>query len=166
MNDIDLTLPKGAAFSADRRFRYALWRVWNRRPLLMFIGLNPSKAGEMADDPTITRMVARAFRGGYGGLLVANLFAYVSTDPTALLGRDDLVGEMTDQYLRHMVSITERQLCGWGSFLAAAKRAAAVYQMLTNPACLGVNADSQPKHPLYLPYSTPMVRWERFEVVR
>jgi hypothetical protein len=49
---------KEAEFSACRKNRYALWRVWNEAdPLVMFIGLNPSVADETADDPTIRRCI-------------------------------------------------------------------------------------------------------------
>ena len=47
----------GAIFSADRVYRYALWRRWSffgdRR--LVFVGLNPGTADENVDDPTIRR---------------------------------------------------------------------------------------------------------------
>jgi len=128
----------------------------------MTIGLNPSTAAEINDDPTITRLQARAYKTGYGGLLMANLYAYVSTDPKELLGDGDFgwfVGEHTDYYLRRMIDMSDKQLCGWGSFKPVILRAPTVYSMLKNPYCLGVNADGQPKHPLYISYDTPMVRF-------
>ena len=164
---IDLARPKGAVFSGDRAFRYALWRAWDTsKPVLMFIGLNPSKAGEIFDDPTVTRMMARAMRADYGGLLVGSLFAYVSTNPRVLLMRPDKVGPETDYFLQWMVRLSALQLCGWGSFEAARRRASAVYDMLTKPVVLGLNKDGQPKHPLYLSYALPMVPWAPHEVTR
>lgn len=160
MKDIDLTIPKGAIFSDDGKYRYALWRVWNfHRPMLMQIGLNPSKAGAERNDPTVTRNMTRAYRCGYGGLLQANLYAYASTLPEVLLGDGDFVGALTDDYLRRMICMSSRQLCGWGSFSPVAKRAPIVLAMLTEPYCLGTNADGQPKHPLYVSYDTPMIEY-------
>ena len=157
MEGIDLSNPTGAIFSEDRKYRYALWRVWNiNKPILVQIGLNPSKADEIRSDPTITRGIARADKAGFGGFIMGNLDAYVSTDPKALLNNGYAVGEFTDYYLKEMVKLSERQLCGWGSFKGMAERASAVYKMLPNPYCLGVNADGQPKHPLYVSYNTPM----------
>ena len=160
MKQIDLTLAKGAIFSDDRRYRYALWRVWQpNKPILIQISLNPSYANEFKNDPTITRGIVRADRNGFGGFIMGNLDAYVSTDPKALLNNEYAVGEFTDYYIREMVMLSERQLCGWGSFKGMAERASKVYAMLPNPYCLGVNADGQPKHPLYIGYDVPMVRY-------
>jgi hypothetical protein len=72
---------RGAAFSACRRYRYRLWRMWDRRPHCCFVMLNPSTADELANDPTVERCERRARAWGYGGLEVANVFAWRSTDP-------------------------------------------------------------------------------------
>jgi len=157
---IDLGIPQGAIFSDDGKYRYALWRVWSKtRRILLQIGLNPSKAGAIKNDPTITRGMVRADREGFGGFLMANLYAYVSTDPKALLVNDNSVGELTDYYLKQMIALSSRQLCGWGSFAPVAKRAPIVLAMLKEPYCLGINADGQPKHPLYVGYNVPMIKY-------
>src|SRR3990167_10423761 len=153
MKQIDLTIPKGAIFSEDRRYRYALWRVWNpSKPILGGVGLNPSDANEFKNDPTITRGIVRADRNGFGGFIMTNLHGLVSTDSNALLDNPDAIGELNDYYIKQMVELTECQLCGWGSFKSVIYRAKPVYLMLTNPVCLGLNTDSQPKHPLYVSY--------------
>ena len=37
-------MKKGAELSPCRRYRYALWRIWDdSKPAVMFIGLNPPK---------------------------------------------------------------------------------------------------------------------------
>lgn len=159
LKEIDLSSPQGAIFSEDRKYRYALWRMWNRiLPTLLVIGLNPSCADEIKNDPTITRSIVRADRTGFGALIMANLYAYVSTDPKALLSNGDSVGEFTDYYLKQMITMSGRQLCGWGSFAPVVKRAPIVLAMIKEPYCLGVNMDGQPKHPLYVGYDVPMRR--------
>ena len=159
MKEIDLQTPKGAIFSEDRKYRYALWRVWNSsRPILLQIGLNPSKANEIRSDPTITRGTVRANREGFGGFLMANLYSYVSTNPDNLLNHGNCIGEYTDYYLKQMIDLSEKQLCGWGSFKPVQARASIVLNMIKEPYCLGVNADGQPKHPLYIGYNIPMIR--------
>ena len=95
-----MTISKGATFSGDRLYRYKLWRIWDesKRPAL-FIGLNPSTADENIDDPTIRRCIDFAMQWGEGGLIMANLFAYRSTDPKELKGIADPVGRDNDEYL-------------------------------------------------------------------
>lgn len=160
MKTIDFSIPMGAIFSEDRRYRYALWRVWNTtHPILLQIGLNPSKADETRNDPTITRGISRACREGFGAFLMANLYAFVSTNPEALLTNRNSVGELSDHYLQEMIRVSDKQLCGWGSFPPVTKRASTVLAMIKEPYCLGVNADGQPKHPLYVSYGTPMVKY-------
>jgi len=160
--DIDLQSPKGAIFSEDRKFRYSLWRMWGREKPLLFIGLNPSTANEIKNDATITRSMSRAVKLGFGGLLVGNLYSLVSTNPKELLGDGDFghaIGEFNDYYLREMVRLSGQIICGWGSFPAAKLRVETVIKMIPEPYCLGVNADGQPKHPLYIGYDTPMIKF-------
>lgn len=158
---IDLGIAQGAIFTQDRKYRYALWRMWdNRKPVLMQIGLNPSIANETRNDPTVKRGIVRAMQNDFGGFLMANLFAYVSTDPKALLQNGNTVGEETDWYIRKMVELSAIQLCGWGSFKPVGKRFKAVYEMLAEPYCLGINSDGQPRHPLYVSYDTPMIKYQ------
>ena len=77
--------PRHAVFSPCRTYRYALSRVWAAdKPYALFIGLNPSTADETLDDPTIRRCIDFAKRWGYGGLVMANLFAYRATDPAVM----------------------------------------------------------------------------------
>ncbi len=160
MKTIDLTILKGAIFSDDRKYRYALGRIWSdKNKPLMLIGLNPSSANEFTDDPTITRFIVRASKEGYGGILVGNLYAYVSTIPKVLLGGDGYIGEETDNYLKQMIGLSGKVVCGWGSFKPVYKRANVVLKMIPEPYCLGVNADGQPKHPLYISYETPIIKY-------
>lgn len=160
MKTIDLTIPKGAIFSEDGKYRYALWRSWSQyRKPLMFIGLNPSTANGTMNDPTITRLMARADQEGFGGLLAGNLYALVSSNPSVLLGEGDTIGPETDDYLLKMIGMTGRVLCAWGSFSAAKDRAEEVIKLVVEPYCLGINAGGAPKHPLYIPYDKQMVRY-------
>ena len=163
MRDIDLTIPAGAIFSDDRKYRYALWRIWNSfRPILIQISLNPSKADAIRSDPTVTRGVVRANRNMFGGFIMGNLYALVSTDPKKLLEDGETIGLETDDYLRQMIELGDgKVLCGWGSFKPVPKRAPVVLAMIPNPYCLGVNADGQPKHPLYVGYNVPMIEYKK-----
>ena len=86
-----------AKLSECRKYRYALWRTWDEtKPHVMIIGLNPSTADETKDDPTITRCINFAKSWGYGGVCMANLFAYRATEPTVMKGSTDPVGTEND----------------------------------------------------------------------
>lgn len=77
---------QGAEFSEDRKYRFALWRIWDKsKPLVMFVGLNPSTANESDNDPTIKSVCRIAKSNGFGGVYMMNCFAYVSTDPKQLV---------------------------------------------------------------------------------
>ena len=87
----------GARFSVDRRYRYALRRVWDRsRGVCNFLLLNPSIADEVTNDPTSVRCERRARRWGFGGLIVTNLFALCATDPAGLRRVADPTGPEND----------------------------------------------------------------------
>ena len=161
---IDFNLLTGAVFSDDEKYRYALWRIWHRekKPLL-FIGLNPSTANQSTNDPTITRLVARAYEEGFGGLLVGNLYALVSSCPDVLLRNDESIGLETDKFLTQMVGMANRVLCGWGSFPAVKSRVANVLSLIPSPFCLCVNYDGQPKHPLYVAYRVKMTEYNGYK---
>ena len=82
-----------AEFSPCRTYRYALWRWWDRsRPYAMFIGLNPSTADEVNNDPTVSRCIGYSRRWGYGGLCMTNIFAYRSTDPARMKAHSAPIG--------------------------------------------------------------------------
>src|SRR5271165_6802401 len=61
--------------------------------------LNPSKADEATDDPTIRRCIGFARSWGFGSLAVGNLFAYRATYPDELCASPDPVGSENDYWL-------------------------------------------------------------------
>lgn len=151
-------LESGAIFSPDGKYRYELHRKWGEGPILNSIGLNPSRAGNENDDPTIRREVGFAMGWGYGALYKYNLFAFISSDPKALCSNPDPIGPDNNGYLKNLKG--DVLIC-WGSWNMSFiwMRAALVKQILKNPYCLGRNPDGEPKHPLYLPSTTKLERY-------
>src|SRR5882724_4976365 len=92
----------GAVLSDCERYRYALWRRWAERPAVLFVGLNPSTADALQDDPTIRRCIRFAKAWGYGALYMGNLFAFRATDPRAMKAEADAVGPDNDGWLRQL----------------------------------------------------------------
>ena len=145
----------GATFSRDRRYRYRLWRCWDRsRPVVVFCMLNPSTADEQRDDPTIRRCIGFARDWGYGGLEVVNLFAFRATDPRDLRHVADPVGPQNDHHLALAARRATLVVTAWGAH-ADVRRARRATQVLSGQrrslAHLGFTKSRQPRHPLYLP---------------
>ena len=146
---------KEAKFSACRTYRYALWRTWDdSKPYAMFIGLNPSTADETDDDPTIRRCVGFAKNLGYGGLCMANLFAYRATVPSVMMSARDPVGPENDEWLGRLSSNAGIIIAAWGNNGKFLGRSKAVLCFIKNVQCLKVNNSGEPSHPLYIPADT------------
>jgi hypothetical protein len=136
----------GATFSRDRRYRYRLWRRWDRtRPLVAFVMLNPSTADARHDDPTIRRCLGFARRWGYGGIEVVNLFAYRATNPTALRKVRDPVGRGNARHIQSALARAALVVLAWGADTQSSRHVSVV-----RAHCLGLTRAGQPRHPLYL----------------
>ena len=152
----------GAEFSECGQYRYKLARIWRPGdPLMAFVMLNPSFANEVFNDPTIERCQRRAQDLGYGGLLVANAFALISTDPSRLYYSEDPIGPDNDQAIMETVQRAALVVCGWGDHGNYMDRGRQVLSAILSagavPHCLKQNQDGQPTHPLYLSYKLPPV---------
>jgi hypothetical protein len=151
---------KGAVI--DGRYRYNLWRSWDERNLsrVLFIGLNPSTADAVADDPTIRRCVRFARDWGYGGMWMANLYALRATLPARLVDADDPVGPLNDQWLRVLAELAELTVAAWGAWPGPdLHRPAAVMDLVGGLHVLGLTKHGEPRHPLYMRADVEPVRW-------
>jgi len=155
--DVDTT-PEGgdggAVISADRRYRYNLWRTWDDTlPICGWVMLNPSTADEATLDPTLRRVLGYCRRWDYGGFTIRNLFALRATDPRELLDADDPIGPENDAWLRRLTTEVDLIVVGWGTgrYPRLGSRWEHVAAILadTHPACLKTAKDGQPCHPLY-----------------
>lgn len=154
----------GATFSDDMVYRYTLWRRWgDGGRVCHFLMLNPSTADETSNDPTVERCQRRARAWGYDGLVVSNIFALRSTDPSALYGHPDPVGRDNDAWIRQSSTTCAITVCAWGAHGKHLRRSSEVAAMLSQSGvplyALAWTADGEPRHPLYLPYALTPVRW-------
>lgn len=142
----------GAEFSKDRKYRYRLWREWNKtKPAVLFVMLNPSTADELVLDSTVSRCLSFAKEWGYGRLEVANLFALRATDPKELNKVEDPVGGVeNDVWIRWLSQEANLTVAAWGTHGGYLGRDVAVWPMLKEPHCLAISKEGYPKHPLYL----------------
>lgn len=141
-----------AKLSKCRRYRYALWRTWDEsKPLVLFVGLNPSTADETTDDATLTRCINFAKSWGYGGVCMANLFAFRATLPTDMKTAKDPVGKDNDKWLKKLANDAGIVVAAWGNDGAYLNRSTHVKILLPYMNYLKMNKSGEPAHPLYLP---------------
>lgn len=138
-------------FSPCRKYRYTLWREWSEgEGYAMFIGLNPSTADEINDDPTIRRCINYAKDWGYNALCMTNMFAYRATDPRDMKAVDDPIGPDNDKHLINMATGAGVVIAAWGTHGIHNNREAEVLRLIPNLHCLKLTSKGHPSHPLYL----------------
>lgn len=166
-----------AMISNGRLHRYSLCRIWDDyKPMVMFIGLNPSRADNKLNDATIIRCINYAQNWThfglpetvFGGMYFANLYSFRTpyvhdVPPEEASEWESLIqnlhrahNEETDQYLKKMIKNSRTVVCCWGSWKFTDARAKEVLAMIEEPMCFGTNANGSPKHPLYLPKTCPL----------
>lgn len=147
------TMYKGAVISPCLNYRYQLERTWDvERSYAVFIGLNPSTADAVEDDPTIRRCMRYAYDWGYGGVVMLNLFAFRATKPRDMFNAFDPVGPLNDEFLisNSNYSRTGIVVAAWGTYGSFMNREKAVKQLIQPLHCLSITKDGHPGHPLYL----------------
>lgn len=148
-----------AVYSKCEAYRYSLTRVWDDTgKRLLYVMLNPSKATERANDPTIERCERRAKALGYGSFRVCNLFALRETDPARLKKAKQPEGPDNTAQLQDAIDWCDDVLCSWGvhgSHLDQARKLQPLFEKAGKPLlALGVTKDGNPRHPLYVSYKT------------
>ena len=157
--------PSTAVYSDCERYRYSLTRVWEPSgKKLTFVMLNPSKATEVQNDPTVERCERRARALGFGAFCVTNIFAWRETDPKAMRRAVDPVGPDNDLSIRQAADWADQIIAAWGTHGAHLNRGAAVADLLFATGrplyTLGLSKAGHPKHPLYISYTQQPQLWD------
>ena len=151
-----------AEFSPCRTYRYTLWREiegWQYKGYVLYIMCNPSTVDENVEDPTVAKCLHWALKWGYGGICVANIFAFRSTDPKCMKAAADPIGPENDAWLQKLSDEAKFIIVAWGKVGDFKGRPAQVMEYLPREKlhCLKVTKDGQPQHPLYIKNDiTPM----------
>lgn len=163
---------KKAIISPCERYRYYLERNWSGvecPPVSDCVGaimLNPSKADHLIDDPTIIKDIFFAKKFGYKLLGVGNIFGLRSTDPRYLKTDKNPVGYDNATYLKKLIEKSDKIILAWGSNDFAMPFAEQFLEDFSDYSDkfyqLGekTNKNGSPKHPLYLPHSTDLFKFE------
>ena len=147
-----------AQFSDCGLYRYQLTRHWaGTKDTVNFIMLNPSRADEFRNDPTVERCERRARAMGFGGFSVTNIFAWRDTDPHAMRRAAEPVGPRNDEIITAAAQQASLVIAAWGSHASHRARGADVARLLSNAGVtlhhLGLTKHGHPRHPLYVPYA-------------
>lgn len=165
---------KNAYFSDDKRYRYRLERVWNELSAdrrFVVIGLNPSTADHIVDDPTIRRCMGFAHRENYRRLTMLNLFPFRATDPKAMKKFYQSINFQDANQYTNVRTIKESidprkdlvvaawgvhgSFCGQDWIMRLLLHSMGIRLHTFGP----LTKHGHPKHPLYLPLNTPIVEW-------
>lgn len=150
-----------AEFSKCEKYRYALWRIWDEsKPVAMIIGLNPSTADAENDDPTIRRCKKFAEFWGYGGVCMANLFAFRATEPSDMMKASDPIGPENDEWLVKLAKDAGVVVAAWSSKGRHLYRSSEVRKMFPELHYIKLNKSGEPAHPLYLKGDLPLQKWQ------
>ena len=146
-------MQRSAVLSTDREYCYRLERTWNARlKRVLWVTLNPSTADEVVDDQTVKRCIAFSDAWGFGGLVVGNLFALRSADPSVVVRHHDPVGPENDGHLLSMAEECSVVVAAWGGSLVGEDvfhlRERAVRKLLAGRMmCMGITYQARPRHP-------------------
>lgn len=161
----DMLEKRTAVFSDCERYRYLLRIVWDEtKSLCQFVGLNPSTADEMKDDPTLRRVKDFARRWGHGGVLMTNLFAFRATKPDDMMRADNPNGEgsINQETILSAASEVTCIVAAWGKDGAHIQTGYAMKYLLQIMGhgrklhCFKLCQNGEPYHPLYMAADTPL----------
>lgn len=160
---LPLLVSAGATFDESHRYRYVLWRNFVNEPVdpCLWVMLNPSTATEFEDDQTVRKCQDFSRIWGHDSCRVVNIFAWRSTDPKVLPHIDDPIGPQNDYYIREEALRAKRIICAWGNWGWVRDRSRAVRQLLQpfECWCFKVTQSGEPNHPLYMPKTSPLIRY-------
>lgn len=151
--------PIARAALIDGNYRRWLKRKWGAGPMVGWGMLNPSDASGKIDDPTLWRIMGFSYRWGYGGLVVGNIYPFISANPQACRRWRQSIDEDTsarEAFIRNhedcaaLFGDCALVMAAWG---AGADRDDVDRWLEAVGAdrdwhCIGTTADGSPKHPL------------------
>lgn len=157
--DLPQILEAKAQFSRDRTRRFSLIRRWDVGPTILAVGLNPSIASATQDDPTLRRLMRLLDANGFGAVIVVNLWSQVAVQPSRVIQAEGRWSVSDWRRFRRFMSQTDARLWMWGVHGGRHPDCQALIASDPQALCFGVTAQGMPKHPLYLPHHTKLLRF-------
>ena len=147
---------RAAEISYDREERFSLSRIWDKKkPKLLYIMLNPSIADDKKDDPTIKRLIFFTKKFRYGGFYVTNLFTQITPYPKEL-NMDNLSKKNNFKIINDLIKKSDSIVYAWGNLVSEPRE---LLEIIDSPLCFGKNLNGTPKHPLYLPSNSKLLKF-------
>ena len=145
-----------AEFSIDKKERYSLKREWDKsKNKILYIMLNPSKADDKKDDPTIRRLINFTKKFNYGGFLVGNIFTKITPNPKEIDKSKGISGRNLEELLK-LINTVDQIVYAWGNTIEEPQF---LKELVLSPKCFGKNFNGTPKHPLYLPKNSKLTAY-------
>ena len=152
-SSLNLTQDRGAIFSVCKTHRFLLWRFWDRAlPTAMCIGVNPSSADDLKDDPTIRILRRILSQLNFGGLLMTNLYSFISSSRNIITDHAEMLRE-NDRYMIAANQCCETVIFCWGNLKGTESRANEIIKRFPKSKCFGKTLNQSPKHPRALSFS-------------
>jgi len=159
--------PGPAAYSPCGHYRYRLERILRPGPAMGIVMINPSRATEEMDDPTIGSVQTLCQRMGFGRAIIGNLFAWRTPDVRELARVSDPVGPDNDRHLAAIAAEADLLVVAWGRAgklpRAHRDRWRDVVRILWGAGkplhCLAHLKGDHPRHPQILIHETPLPLW-------
>lgn len=162
-----------AIISPGGTYRYQLDRFVRATggPTYAFFGINPSTADAEIDDATVRKWAGFVSRWGGRRFIVGNVFSYRATDVKELdranRSHCPLQGPLHWAYLFDIIEAADILVPCWGSSKKVDRNLrpliGELLQILLKSGKpvkhFGLTDGGDPKHPLFLPYDTPLLPW-------
>lgn len=148
-------------YCADKTHRYAYALTWDStKPHVLWVMLNPGTGEtEGRRRNTFERCKKWSREQGYGGLVLGNVFSLRSKSAKDLLRLPYTDDDLNEIALSHLSRISTDIIVAWGNHGAKSRLPASLRELLPGARCFGLTQGGQPRHPLYVASSTPLVPW-------
>ncbi len=136
--------------------------------VIAFFGINPSTADASIDDATVRKWKGFAARNNCHRFIVGNVFSYRATDVRQLANTPFQQGPAHFTHMQEILADADILVPCWGSRYKVPKTMWEQIDLLMawlkrsgKPVMhFGLTGAGDPKHPLMLAYSTPLLPWD------
>lgn len=140
--------------------------------VIAFFGVNPSTADATLNDATVRKWMGFCARWGVPRFVVGNVFAYRATDVKQLASVDDPFGDDIGDRTTDIINDADILVPCWGDTGKVPPKLQFAFDVLMDELVssgkpvrhFGLTKAGDPKHPLMLGYTTPLVPFTDTEV--